>query len=255
MRDGSPDRGPMNRLPQLFAGRRAMIVLVSMATTAGLCLATGLPVRATVRSPASRQGAGLRHLSSVHWTTVFEDDFSGEAGSPLGLSWRFWTGTGLGIGRFIASPSVVHLDGHGHLVVTSMKTSQRWVSGEVETTHSYMPAPGQEMLVESRIDLPAGGRGYWPAFWGLGVPALTNPKTEPMAGEDDFAETINDDPWVGQFMHCGISNPTGPAAWTPRWRPLSAPPRAKAAGTCTRGCGATAAATLTSPSISTTLSR
>jgi hypothetical protein len=31
-----------------------------------------------------------------------------------------------------------------------------------------------------------------------------------MAGEDDFAETINNDPWVGQFMHCGISNRDGP---------------------------------------------
>ena len=150
---------------------------------------------------------------------------------------------------------MVHLDGHGHLVVTSMKTSHGWVSGEVETTHSYMPAPGQEMLVESRIELPAGGRGYWPAFWGLGVPALTNPKTEPMAGEDDFAETINDDPWVGQFMHCGISNRDGPCGLDTQVETPLVPPRATAAGTCTRGCGATAAATLTSPSISTTLSR
>ena len=90
------------------------------------------------------------------------------------------------------------------------RAHEGWLSGEVETTHAYMPGPGQEMLVESRIELPAGGRGYWPAFWGLGLPAVTNPKAAPMAGEDDFAETINNDPWVGQFMHCGISNRDGP---------------------------------------------
>jgi hypothetical protein len=141
---------------------------------------------------------------------VFDDNFSGTADSSLGPSWRVYTGTGIGIGQFVDSSSVVHVDGQGHLVVGATESPEGWLSGEVETTHAYMPVPGQEMLVESRIELPAGGRGYWPAFWGLGVPAVTNPKAAPMAGEDDFAETINNDPWVGQFMHCGISNRDGP---------------------------------------------
>jgi beta-glucanase (GH16 family) len=203
-------------------------VIVLLAIVAGVAvyyLTASSPANATLHQAGVQRTAGAQdHLSSIHWTTVFDDNFSGKADSSLGPSWRFYTGTGIGIGQFVASSSVVHVDGQGHLVVGTIESPQGWLSGEVQTTHAYMPGPGQEMLVESRIELPAGGRGYWPAFWGLGVSALTNPKTEPMAGEDDFAETINNDPWVGQFMHCGISNRDGPCGLNTQVEtPLSVP--------------------------------
>jgi hypothetical protein len=159
---------------------------------------------------AASGSAAAHHTTSIHWTTVFQDNFNGKAGSSPGSSWHIYTGSGSGIGRYEASSSVIHVDGHGHLVITTMKTPHGWVSGEIETARAYMPAPGQEMRVESTLELPAGGKGYWPAFWGLAVSALTDPTTEPTAGEDDFAETINNDRWIGQFMHCGTSNRAGP---------------------------------------------
>jgi hypothetical protein len=217
---------PEQRRVRHHAGPVAAIALLMVVAGAAVYYATAPPpASAALRQAAPQPKEGARNrLSSVHWTTVFEDDFAGKEGSAFGSSWRFFQGTGIGIGRFVASPSVVHLDGLGHLVVTTMKTSQGWLSGEVQTTHAYMPAPGQEMLVESSLEMPEGGRGYWPAFWGLGVPALTNPKTEPMAGEDDIAETINDYPWIGQFMHCGRSNKLGPCGLdTQVESPLSVP--------------------------------
>jgi hypothetical protein len=185
--------------------------LAILATACSWDVTAAVPARATSRPSAveHRQRASDR-LSTTHWTTVFADSFSGAAGSPLGPSWKFFSGAGIGIGQYLDSSSVVHLDGHGHLVITAMKTPQGWESGEIETTDGYMPGPGQEMLVESNVMLPAGGQGYWPAFWALGVPALTNPSSEPMAGEDDIAETINNDNWIGQYMHCGASNRSGP---------------------------------------------
>ena len=208
-----PDQNRSGRLRlRDHGGPIAVMVLLAMvAGVAVYCLTASSPANATLHQPGVH-GSAPSHgrLSSVQWTTVFDDNFSGTADSSLGPSWRVYTGTGIGIGQFVDSSSVVHVDGQGHLVVGATESPEGWLSGEVETTHAYMPGPGQEMLVESRIELPAGGRGYWPAFWGLGLPAVTNPKAAPMAGEDDFAETINNDPWVGQFMHCGISNRDGP---------------------------------------------
>jgi hypothetical protein len=164
------------------------------------------------------QGASARHerpvesddSSAVHWRTVFEDEFSGQPSSGLGSAWRFYGGSGIGIGTFVDWTSLTYLDGHGHLVIGAEKTAHGWMSSEIETTSAFMPTPGEEMLVESRLELPDGGRGYWPAFWGLARLAITNPRTEPMAGEDDIAETIDNDRWIGQYMHCGRSNELGP---------------------------------------------
>ncbi|MGO9963340.1 MAG: hypothetical protein ACLPUG_07940 [Acidimicrobiales bacterium] len=208
----SSDRNGSSRRLRDQGGPIGLMVLLAMvAGVAVYYLTGGAPANATSHQAGAHGGTRAQGKpSSVQWTTVFDDNFSGGADSSLGPSWRVYTGTGIGIGQFVDSPSVVRVDGTGHLAIGATESPEGWLSGEVETTHAYMPGPGEEMLVESRIDLPAGGPGYWPAFWGLGLPAVTNPQAAPMAGEDDFAETKNNDPWVGQFMHCGISNRDGP---------------------------------------------
>lgn len=165
---------------------------------------------ASRRGSSSNQHSLTKQTSPVRWTTIYQDNFNGKAGSPPGPAWEPYQGTGFGIGQFLATPQVVHLDGKGDLVVTAERSGSDWFSGEIELKRGFMPSSGHTLMVESRIELPAGGQGYWPAFWGLGVPAATQPQLQPTAGEVDIVETIDNRRWLGQWLHCGVSEIAGP---------------------------------------------
>jgi len=135
-------------------------------------------------APATLNGATGTHTGSPPgWTTVFSDHFTGPAGSGPGSQWTYDTGThyngtscpaawGTGEVKTDTKPATnVHQDGHGHLLISPVKTGAGWTSGRIGTVSSAFAAPaGGELKVTASIKqpVPSGGLGYWPAFWMLG---------------------------------------------------------------------------------------
>ncbi len=145
------------------------------------------------------------------WSTVFSDDFNGAAGSGPSSAWQYDTGPGSSFGTgeietMTNSSSNVYLDGNGDLDITALDQGGSWTSGRIQTTSATVGAPaGGELEVTASIQQPdpAGGLGYWPAFWMLG------PGQWPENGEIDIMEDVNALSEVSGTVHCG-TDPGGP---------------------------------------------
>jgi beta-glucanase (GH16 family) len=143
------------------------------------------------------------------WSAVFSDDFNGAAGSGPGAQWKYDTGPGSDFGTgeiesMTSSAANVHLDGNGNLDITALGSGSTWTSGRIQTTSASVGAPaGGELEVTASIEQPAGGLGYWPAFWMLG------PGQWPENGEIDIMEDVNSLSEVAGTIHCG-TDPGGP---------------------------------------------
>jgi beta-glucanase (GH16 family) len=143
------------------------------------------------------------------WSTVFSDDFNGAAGSGIDSQWMYDTGPGSNFGTgeietMTNSTSNVHLDGNGNVDLTALGSGSSWTSGRVQTTSANVGAPaGGELEVTASIQQPAGGLGYWPAFWMLG------PGQWPENGEIDIMEDVNSLSELAGTIHCG-TDPGGP---------------------------------------------
>ena len=160
-------------------GRLALIVTVPVAAMA----AATLPASAAGAAPAAGVSpagpAALAAPAAVPgppsgWSTIFSDDFNRAAGSGAGSQWMYDTGPGSNFGTgeietMTSSASNVHLDGNGNLDITALGSGSSWTSGRIQTTSANVGAPaGGELEVTASIQQPAGGLGYWPAFWMLG---------------------------------------------------------------------------------------
>jgi beta-glucanase (GH16 family) len=180
-------------------------------------------------SASALPGAGARAV----WRTVFSDHFTGRAGSGAGSRWTYDIGTQYNGGSCPASWGTgevesgsastvnVHRDGHGHLLITPVKSGGRWTSGRIETVSAKFSAPaGGEMKVTASIKqpAPAHGLGYWPAFWmlgagfrarGAGTSGIMNCPKWPSVGEIDIMEDVNALSEQAGTLHCGIA-PGGP---------------------------------------------
>ena len=146
------------------------------------------------------------------WTTEFSDDFNGPARSaPSSANWRYDTGPGSSFGTgeietMTNSTSNGYLDGNGNLDLTALDQGGSWTSARIQTTTPNVGAPaGGELEVTASIQQPnpAGGLGYWPAFWMLG------PGQWPENGEIDIMEDVNARSQVSGTIHCG-TYPGGP---------------------------------------------
>ena len=143
------------------------------------------------------------------WSTVFSDDFNGAAGGGPSSAWQYDTGPGSNFGTgeietMTNSTSNVHLDGNGNLDITALNQGGSWTSGRIQTTSANVGAPaGGELEVTASIQQPAGGLGYWPAFWMLG------PGQWPENGEIDIMEDVNALSELSGTVHCG-TDPGGP---------------------------------------------
>lgn len=168
---------------------------------------------------AGSLAAGLTGASPQGWTTVWEDDFDGAAGSlPSSEDWLVDVGTeypGSGVANwgtgeiqtYTADPANLSLDGEGSLRITpTLDESGAWRSGRIETRRSdFAPPQGGMLEVESRLRLPEGGRGYWAAFWMLGAPYRGNYHNWPGVGEIDILEQIGSEPdRMHGTIHCGV---------------------------------------------------
>jgi hypothetical protein len=179
---------------------RRLLCLLAVAVTAA-ALSIGGAVAARAADPPPAPGTG--------WTTVFDDDFAGSAGSAPSYNWMYDTGPGSSFGTgeietMTNSASNVYLDGNGDLDITALDNNGSWTSGRIQTTSPNVGAPaGGELEVTASIEQPDAGDGYWPAFWMLG------PGQWPENGEIDIMEDVNSLSEVSGTIHCG-TDPGGP---------------------------------------------
>lgn len=151
--------------------------------------------------------------SGVRWKAVWSASFTGPAGAGIDQrAWTYQTGHGVfGSGEIetaTSSPANVHLDGSGALDITAVRQGTSWTSGRIRTRRTFSAAAGGEMKVTASIRQPdpAGGIGYWPAFWLLGS------GTWPAHGEIDILEDVNGLDEHSGTLHCGnltAPNPDG----------------------------------------------
>ncbi len=124
---------------------------------------------------------------------AWSDEFDGPAGSlPNGSHWTFDLGGG-GWGNneletYTNSPTNVHLDGQGHLVIHVEKSGNGYTSARIKTQNLSHVGNGH---IEARIKVP-GGQGLWPAFWMLG--SDFNGSNWPTIGEVDIMENVGNRP-------------------------------------------------------------
>jgi beta-glucanase (GH16 family) len=186
--------------------RVTRVLLVAALAAAGLTAALASGTGSAGADPA--------------WTTVWQDDFTGAAGSaPSSDNWRYDTGPGSNFGTgeietMTSSTANVDLDGNGDLAITPLRDGNgNWTSGRIETNRDDFQAPaGGQIKIEARMSLPDvtgdAALGYWPAFWALGTP-LRNGGTWPDVGEYDAMEDVNGQNLTYGTLHCGV-NPGGP---------------------------------------------
>jgi hypothetical protein len=178
---------------------RLIALLIAAVTVAALSVFGAAAALATNPPPAPGTG----------WTTIFDDDFAGPAGSAPSYNWMYDTGPGSSFGTgeietMTNSTSNVYLDGNGHLDITALDDNGSWTSGRIQTNSPNVGAPaGGELEVTASIEQPNAGPGYWPAFWMLG------PGQWPENGEIDIMEDVNSLSEVSGTIHCG-TDPGGP---------------------------------------------
>jgi Ricin-type beta-trefoil lectin domain len=184
-----------------------------LPAAAALCIAVALSIGGAAAQASSGVAAGRAAnpppAPGTGWTTVFDDDFAGSAGSAPSYNWMYDTGPGSSFGTgeietMTNSASNVYLDGNGHLDITALDNNGSWTSGRIQTTSPNVGAPaGGELEVTASIQQPDNGPGYWPAFWMLG------PGQWPENGEIDIMEDVNSLSEVSGTIHCG-TYPGGP---------------------------------------------
>jgi hypothetical protein len=214
------------RLPGLAPGRRVRLPVLLLALAPLAALSAVIPMTLTV-------SASTAPAPPADWSTVFSDNFSGPAGSPVDSQWTYDTGThynssgcpqnwGTGeVDTATNSAANVSEDGSGHLNVTAVNSGGSWTSGRIETVADNFAAPaGGELEVSASIKQPspANGLGYWPAFWmlgagyrasGAGTSGTMHCSNWPSTGEIDVMEDVNALSEHSGTLHCG-TDPNGP---------------------------------------------
>lgn len=166
-----------------------------------LVLAAGTALAAAALAATVGQQAQASVVVGL-WTNVWTDPFGGAAGSGVDAQyWKYDLGQG-GFGnseveRMTDSTANVYLTGQGTLAITALKSGGQWTSGRIQTTQAFTAPAGGELAVSASIEQPAGGAGYWPAFWLLGQGQW------PEHGEIDILEDVNSLSEHSGTLHCG----------------------------------------------------
>jgi hypothetical protein len=183
-------------------GARIRVALNALVLLAGCLAGTALAI-----SNAPQALADTVPPAPAGWTTVFGDNFAGPAGSaPSSANWFYDIGTGYGTGEIehtTSSTNNVYLDGNGHLVLKATGSGGTWNSARIESTRDdFQAPPGGELEMTASIEQPdpAGGLGYWPAFWALGSPMRAGGGW-PTSGEIDMMEDVNGLNEASQTLH------------------------------------------------------
>jgi beta-glucanase (GH16 family) len=140
------------------------------------------------------------------WNLVWSDEFDGPAGAPPNpANWAYEIGDTTPDGKngwgneelqyYTDDPDNASTDGLGNLVITLDEAdgSQECYYGPCEYESARLLTQNRAEFaygrIESRLLVPDGGDGLWPAFWSLGTDITYNPW--PGAGEIDFMEYVS----------------------------------------------------------------
>jgi beta-glucanase (GH16 family) len=194
-----------------FFGVLALAIVAGVAALVAVTVHGAAAGAIRVRPAAAAAAAGAAGIPAAPagWSSVFGDDFAGAAGAGADSQWKYDTGPGANFGTgeietMTSSTANVHLDGNGNLDITALGSGSSWTSGRIQTTGASVGAPaGGQLEVTASIEQPAGGAGYWPAFWMLG------PGQWPENGEIDIMEDVNSLSELAGTIHCG-TDPGGP---------------------------------------------
>ena len=140
------------------------------------------------------------------WNLVWSDEFDEPAGTPPNpANWAYEIGDTTPDGKngwgneelqyYTDDPANAATDGNGNLVITLDEADPdrecyygpcEYESARLITQNKAEFAYGR---IESRLLVPDGGDGLWPAFWSLGTDITYNPW--PGAGEIDVMEYVS----------------------------------------------------------------
>lgn len=140
------------------------------------------------------------------WELVWSDEFNDPAGTPPNpANWAYEIGDVTPDGKngwgneelqyYTDDPANAATDGNGNLVITLDEAdgSQECYYGPCEFESARLLTQNKAEFaygrIESRLLVPDGGDGLWPAFWSLGTDITYNPW--PGAGEIDFMEYVS----------------------------------------------------------------
>ena len=140
------------------------------------------------------------------WSLVWADEFDEPAGTaPNPANWAYEIGDTTPDGKngwgndelqyYTDDPDNAATDGNGNLVITLDEAdgSQECYYGPCEFESARLLTQNKAEFaygrIESRLQVPDGGDGLWPAFWSLGTDITYNPW--PGAGEIDFMEYVS----------------------------------------------------------------
>ncbi len=140
------------------------------------------------------------------WELAWSDEFDEPAGSPPNpANWAYEIGDTTPDGKngwgneelqyYTDDPANAATDGAGNLVITLDEAdgSQECYYGPCEFESARLLTQNKAEFaygrIESRLLVPDGGPGLWPAFWSLGTDITYNPW--PGAGEIDIMEYVS----------------------------------------------------------------
>ena len=140
------------------------------------------------------------------WDLAWSDDFDEPAGTPPNpANWAYEIGDTTPDGKngwgneelqyYTDDPSNAATDGNGNLVISLFEAdgSQECYYGPCEFESARLITQNKAEFaygrIESRLQVPTGGDGLWPAFWSLGTDITYNPW--PGAGEIDVMEYVS----------------------------------------------------------------
>jgi beta-glucanase (GH16 family) len=140
------------------------------------------------------------------WDLAWSDEFDDPAGAPPNpANWAYEIGDTTPDGKngwgneelqyYTDDPSNAATDGNGNLVITLDEAdgSQECYYGPCEFESARLITQNKAEFaygrIESRLQVPTGGDGLWPAFWSLGTDITYNPW--PGAGEIDVMEYVS----------------------------------------------------------------
>ena len=140
------------------------------------------------------------------WTLAWADEFDEPAGTlPNPANWAYEIGDTTPDGKngwgneelqyYTDDPDNAATDGNGNLVITLDQAdgSQECYYGPCEFESARLITQNKAEFaygrIESRLQVPTGGDGLWPAFWSLGTDITYNPW--PGAGEIDVMEYVS----------------------------------------------------------------
>ncbi len=158
------------------------------------------------RSPSRLKDNRAPDPGPTGWTLAWADEFDDPAGAPPNpANWAYEIGDTTPDGKngwgneelqyYTDDPANAATDGNGNLVITLSKAdgSQECYYGPCEFESARLITQNKAEFaygrIESRLKVPTGGDGLWPAFWSLGTDITYNPW--PGAGEIDFMEYVS----------------------------------------------------------------